>query len=220
VSGDDGREVGLPARIVLASANPKKAAELVAVLGERFGDRVEVVPRPPEVPEVVEDAADFEGNARLKAEALAAATGEWALADDSGLEVDALGGAPGVRSARFAGDDADDAANLAELIARLAPLAADDPGRRARFRCVLVLAAPPAAGEGPTEVVCHGTVEGRIAAVARGEAGFGYDPVFVPDEGDGRTFAEMAPGEKHAISHRGRALRSLARAVGGGSRRP
>jgi len=201
-----------PGRIVLASANPKKVAELVEVLAQRFGDAVELLPRPPEVPEVVEDAPDFEGNARLKAVALATATGEWALADDSGLEVDGLGGAPGVRSARYAAEGADDrpgdTANLSKLIADLATVGHDDPGRRARFRCVLVLAGP-----GGGELVCDGTVEGHISAVAKGSSGFGYDPVFVPDDGDGRTFAEMTAAEKHAISHRGRALAELVTAL-------
>lgn len=195
----------LPARIVLASANPRKAAELREVLGVVAGD-VEVLPRPEEVGEVVEDAPDFEGNARLKAVALAEATGEVALADDSGLQVDALGGAPGVRSARYAGDDATDAGNVELLLAELERVGAVDPSRRrARFRCVVVLRSP-----GGDEVVAAGSVEGVIAAAPSGSGGFGYDPVFVPDEGDGRTFAQMAAEEKHAVSHRGRALRDLA----------
>ncbi len=211
--------MGIPERIVVASANPKKAAELAAVLTARFGESCEVLPRPPEVPEVVEDAPDFEGNARLKAVALASATGEWALADDSGLEVDGLDGAPGVHSARFAGEEATDADNLAKLISALAELPHDHPGRRARFRCVIVLRSPGGTEHGDTpskivEVVTTGTVEGRISAVAKGEQGFGYDPVFVPEEGDGRTFAEMAPEEKHAISHRGRALAALVDRLG------
>jgi XTP/dITP diphosphohydrolase len=139
--------MAIPERIVVASANPKKATELAEVLRARFGDACEVLPRPPEVPEVIEDAPDFEGNARLKAIALAQATGEWALADDSGLEVDGLGGQPGVRSARFAGDEATDSDNLVRLIAELADLGHDDAGRRARFRCVLVLRSPAAETE-------------------------------------------------------------------------
>jgi XTP/dITP diphosphohydrolase len=192
----------LPPRIVVASANPKKAAELAALLAAL---PVEVVARPADVPEVVEDGETFLDNARLKAVALASATGDAALADDSGLEVDALDGAPGVHSARFSGDDATDAENVAHLLAELARLGADDPGaRRARFRCVLVLRRPDG-----TELTTSGTVEGHLAPSPAGDGGFGYDPVFVPDEGDGRTFAQMSATEKQAISHRGRALAEL-----------
>lgn len=192
----------LPERIVVASANPKKAAELAALLG---GFGVVVVPRPPEVPEVVEDAETFEGNARLKAVALAAATGQVALADDSGLVVDALGGAPGVRSARFAGESASDRDNIDRVLAELdARGAVDAETRTARFRCVLVLRWPDG-----SELVADGAVEGRLVHEPIGEGGFGYDPVFVPDDGDGRTFAQMSADEKQAISHRGRALRAL-----------
>lgn len=193
----------LPERIVVASANPKKAAELADLLGALD---VQVLARPPEVPDVVEDADTFEGNARLKAVALAAATGEVALADDSGLEVDALGGEPGVRSARYAGESASDADNVALVLAELERLGALDPGARtARFRCVLVLRRPDG-----TELVTSGAVEGNLLDSPRGDGGFGYDPIFVPAEGDGRTFAEMRAEEKQAISHRGRALRALA----------
>lgn len=188
--------------VVLASANPKKVAELREILGEVLDLR----PRPPlsEVPDVVEDAPDFVGNARLKAAALVDATGMASLADDSGLEVDALGGAPGVISARYAGEPTDDAANVARLLAELE--GHDDPAeRQARFRCVLVLQRPDG-----SEVVAEGTVEGHIAHSPRGDGGFGYDPVFVPDNGDpDLTFAEMDPAAKHAISHRGRALADL-----------
>lgn len=193
----------LPERIVVASANPKKAAELAELLGALD---VQVLARPPEVPDVVEDADTFEGNARLKAVALAAATGEVALADDSGLEVDALGGEPGVRSARYAGESASDADNVARVLAELERLGSLDPGARtARFRCVLVLRGPDG-----SELVTSGAVEGHLLDSPRGDGGFGYDPIFVPAEGDGRTFAEMSSAEKQAISHRGRALRALA----------
>lgn len=194
--------------MVLASANPEKVAELRAILG----DAIHLVARPPDVPEVVEDAATFVGNARLKAAALVAVTGLAALADDSGLEVDALDGAPGVRSARYAGDSATDADNVAELLAALADHP-DPADRRARFRCVVVLQRTDG-----TELVADGTAEGHIARSPRGAAGFGYDPVFVPDRParragdvavDDRTFAELAPAEKHAVSHRGRALAVL-----------
>ncbi len=193
----------LPERIVVASANPKKAAELADLLGALD---VQVLARPPEVPDVVEDADIFEGNARLKAVALAAATGEVALADDSGLEVDALGGEPGVRSARYAGESASDADNVQRVLTELDRVGANDPGSRsARFRCVLVLRWPDG-----TELVTDGSVEGHLIEAPRGRGGFGYDPIFVPAEGDGRTFAEMSHEEKQAISHRGRALRALA----------
>lgn len=206
--------MGLPSPIVLATTNQAKAVELSEVLaaaersrrglGRSDGDVLELLTRPPGIPEVVETAQDFEGNARLKAAALLEATGMASIADDSGLEVDHLGGAPGVHSARYAGEDADDAANVAKLLEALSDLPDGDPGRRARFRCVVVLMLP-----GTVAVTGHGTVEGRIVTEPRGSGGFGYDPVFVPDEGDGRTFAEMAPSDKNAISHRGRALWDL-----------
>ena len=187
--------------VVLASANPKKAGEIAEILG----DAVALVPRPPEVPDVVEDADTFEGNARLKAVALVEATGLAALADDSGLQVDALGGEPGVFSARYAGEGASDADNVTKLLAALKAAGAIEPAARtARFRAVLVLRRPDGA-----EVVTEGVVEGTIAPTPRGGGGFGYDPVFVPDDGDGRTFAEMDAAAKHAISHRGRSLRAL-----------
>lgn len=187
--------------VVLASANPKKAAEIAEILS----DRVALVPRPPEVPDVVEDADTFEGNARLKAVALVEVTGLAALADDSGLQVDALGGEPGVFSARYAGEGASDEDNVARLLRELDAVGAVEPSARtARFRAVLVLRRPDGA-----EVVVEGSVEGTIAAGPRGDGGFGYDPVFVPVDGDGRTFGEMGAAEKHAISHRGRALAAL-----------
>ncbi|WP_426572077.1 RdgB/HAM1 family non-canonical purine NTP pyrophosphatase [Aquihabitans sp. McL0605] len=185
--------------IVLASANPKKAAEIVEILGSHL----ELVPRPPEVPDVVEDDDTFEGNSRLKAVALVEATGLAAVADDSGLEVDALDGAPGVWSARYAGEGASDQDNVDKLLAALADRP-DPADRTARFRAVVVLRYPDG-----SEVVAAGAVEGHIAEAPRGPGGFGYDPVFIPVDGDGRTFGEMSQDEKHAISHRGRALRSL-----------
>lgn len=191
------------APLVLASANPKKVAELREILASHdLG--YELVARPDDVAHVVEDAPDFVGNARLKAAALVAATGFAALADDSGLEVVALDGEPGVRSARFAGEDASDADNVELLLSRLSDLGVAVGERTARFRCVIVLQHPDG-----TEVVADGAVEGTIVDEPRGDSGFGYDPVFVPTEGDGRTFAQMSAAEKHEISHRGRALRSL-----------
>ena len=199
----DGRA---PRRLVLASANPDKVKEIVAVLSASLP--VELVPRPDGVPEVVEDADTLVGNARLKARALVAATGMAAVADDTGLEVDALDGAPGVYSARYAGEDATYADNVAKLLSELGALANGGGARTARFRTVALAAFPDG-----TEVWAEGVVEGTIAHEARGAGGFGYDPVFVPAEGGGRTFAEMIPDAKHAISHRGRAFRSLAAAL-------
>jgi len=184
--------------LVMASANPHKVSEIAEILG----DAVEVLPRPPEIGDVVEDAPTLEGNARLKAVAIADATGRAAVADDTGLEVDALDGAPGVRSARFAGEAAVDADNVALLLRRLAGLG--DAARTARFRTVALVRHPDG-----SEVIATGVVEGTIAAAPRGSSGFGYDPVFVPIDGDGRTFAEMTSAEKHEISHRGRAFRQL-----------
>lgn len=190
-------------RIVCASANPAKVAEIEDILG---AVGIELIARPAHVGDVVEDAETLEGNARLKAVAISTATGDAALADDTGLEVDALDGAPGVRSARYAGESGDSAANVEKLLAELERVGAITiDQRRARFRTVILLREPDG-----SESIAVGTVEGHIATAPRGDAGFGYDPVFVPDEADGRTFAEMAGEEKHAISHRGRALRAMA----------
>ena len=183
-------------RLVCASANPDKVAEIQAILG----DVVELLPRPDDVPDVVEDADTLEGNARLKAAAIVGATGTAAVADDTGLEVVALGGAPGVRTARFAGEDATYADNRAELLRRLA--GRDD--RRARFRTVAMVVWPDG-----RELAVEGVCDGTITAAERGARGFGYDAVFAPEDADGRTFAEMSDDEKHAISHRGRAFRAL-----------
>lgn len=191
-----------PLRLVLATANPHKATEIRSILATA-GVPVELVPRPAEVPDVVEDADTLEGNARLKAVALVEATGLPALADDTGLEVDALGGEPGVRSARYAGEPADDARNVALVLDRMA--AARRASRTARFRTVVVLRWPDG-----RELQGVGTVEGVVADAPAGDGGFGYDPIFRPAGGGGRTFAEMAPEEKDALSHRGRALRALA----------
>jgi len=192
-----------PARIVLATANAGKHAELVGLLA----GRIEVLARPPEIPEVVEDAGTLAGNARLKARSIVAATGEVALADDTGLEVDALEGRPGVDTSSFGGVDHDDDRNIARLLLELRGV---PPAQRtARFRTVLVLVAPDG-----RELVTEGVVEGTVAEKRSGVEGFGYDPVFVPDEGDGRTFARMTRAEKSAISHRGRALRALVAALG------
>jgi XTP/dITP diphosphohydrolase len=198
---------GAALRLVLASANPDKAAEIAAVLADALA--VELIPRPPEVPDVVEDGATLLDNARLKAVALVAATGQAAVADDTGLEVAALGGAPGVYSARYAGEDVTYADNVAKLLSELGALPDRGGERAARFRTVALAAFPDG-----SELWAEGVVEGTIAPKAQGDGGFGYDPVFVPAEGGGRTFAEMTPAEKHTISHRGRAFRSLASLLG------
>jgi XTP/dITP diphosphohydrolase len=189
-------------KFVLATANPDKAAEIRAVLLDAGLD-VELVPRPDDVPEVDETGSTLEENARLKATALCEATGLPAVADDTGLEVDALGGAPGVYSARYAGEEATYADNVHKLLRELAGV--DTPGRTARFSTVALARWPDG-----REVAAIGDVEGVIAPAARGDGGFGYDPLFVPVEGDGRTFAEMSADEKHWVSHRGRAFRTLA----------
>lgn len=189
---------------MLATANPDKAVEIASLLGDRF----ELVPRPAEVGEVVEDADTLEGNARLKAMALCEATGEPAVADDTGLEVDAIGGAPGVRSARFAGPRATYSDNVRRLLGELDGVPRGD--RTARFRTVALVRWPDG-----REVVAEGVVEGRITDAPVGAGGFGYDPVFVPDHpaAGGRTFAQLTPADKHSIGHRGRAFGALAAAL-------
>ena len=182
-------------QFVLASANKDKAKEIAAIL-----DGFDLVPRPDGVPDVEETEDTLEGNARLKAVALMEATGLPAIADDTGLEVDALDGAPGVYSARYSGEHATYADNVNKLHAAMVGAAT----RTARFRTVALAAFPDG-----TEVVAHGVVEGVIADEPRGTDGFGYDPLFIP-EGSDKTFAEMTREEKHAISHRGRAFRALA----------
>jgi XTP/dITP diphosphohydrolase len=192
--------------LILATANPDKAREIVAIVAATAGDAVELRPRPAEVTEVEETGDTLEENARLKAQALVEATGLPAIADDTGLEVDALGGAPGVYSARFAGEHATYDDNVDKLLAELASVGASgDAGRRARFRCVAIACFPDRG-----DIVAHGVAEGVIAPARRGRAGFGYDPVFVPDGGDGRTYAEMTMAQKSALSHRGKAFRALA----------
>ena len=185
-------------KLVLATANPDKTRELAALL-EGF----EVVPRPAGVPDVDETEDTLEGNARLKAVAVMQATGEPAVADDTGLEVDALGGRPGVYAARYAGPGASYADNVAKLLEELAGVAR--PARTARFRTVAVARFPDG-----REIVAEGWVRGTIADAPAGHGGFGYDSVFAPAGGDGRTFAQMTQAEKAAVSHRGRALRALA----------
>lgn len=192
---------GLP-RLVCASANPDKVAEIAQLLD----GLVDLVPRPDSVPDVIEDADTLVGNARLKALAICEATGAPAVSDDTGLEVDHLGGAPGVWTARFAGEGATYADNRAKMLSVLDGVTA--AGRTARFRTVVMVRWPDG-----TELVCEGVCEGTIAEAERGARGFGYDPLFIPADGDGRTFAEMTDDEKHAVSHRGRAFRALVEAL-------
>jgi XTP/dITP diphosphohydrolase len=186
-------------RVVVASHNPDKIAEIEAVLAI-LSDPVEVV-RGHQWPEIEETEPTLEGNALLKARTVRDHTGLPALADDTGLEVAALGGLPGVRTARYSGPDATYASNVAKLLADLG----DATDRRARFRTAVALAA--ADGE---ELVVVGELVGSIATAPRGDGGFGYDPVF---EVDGRTLAEIGIDEKNRMSHRARALRALADAL-------
>ncbi len=193
-------------KLLLASNNAKKLRELVAILS---GDSIQVA-TPIDVgglPEVVEDAPTFRGNAAKKAISAALHTGMWSLADDSGLEVDALDGAPGVLSARFAGVHGDDAANNELLLAKMRDV--PEARRGARFLCALALSRP----DGSLAAEIQGVARGRILRAARGTRDFGYDPLFLFTEPGfaqtGRSFAELEPDEKSEVSHRGRALRAL-----------
>ena len=178
-------------RIVLATGNPHKVDEVAHILGPRWlVDHRD--------PAVEETGATFEENALLKARAVTSATGELSVADDSGIEVDALQGRPGIHSARWTEED--------DWIPRLLRELGNTTGAARSARYVSAAAAVWPDGR---ELVVRGMVEGRVADRPRGTGGFGYDPIFVPDEGDGRTFGEMSPDEKHAMSHRGRAFREL-----------
>jgi len=203
-------------RVVVATANAHKLTEIARLVdADALG--ITFVPMGDlGVPSPVEDGETFAANALLKARACAAATGLPSIADDSGIAVDALGGAPGVRSARFAGEGAGDAENNLLLLVRLAAAGADTPEqRRAAFVCAAALVLPDG-----SEHVTQGRMEGHVVDAPRGEGGFGYDPLFVADATtDGRTNGQLAPAEKDAISHRAEALRALAphlaRALGG-----
>ncbi|MCB5906170.1 non-canonical purine NTP pyrophosphatase [Streptomyces pinistramenti] len=186
-------------QVVLATANPAKALEMAALLD----GCLELLPRPPWLPDVIEDGATVEENAHLKATAVAMATGLPAIADDTVMEVASLGGAPGLRSGRYAGEKASDAENVAKVLAELAGVAA--PRREARVRTVALLRYPDG-----RRMFNEGVTLGRIAERPYGDSGFGYDTVFVPDEGDGRTLGQMTPQEKAALYCRGRAFRGLA----------
>ncbi len=191
-------------RAVVASLNRAKAREIGEILvGEGLGFEVVPLADFPDVTLPPETGDTFAENALLKAGAAARATGLPAIADDSGLEVDALGGEPGVTSARYAGEGASDADRYCKVLALLADV--PDERRTARFRCAAVFVSPEGA-----ELLAEETCEGRIAREPAGAGGFGYDPIFVP-EGHGVSMAQLTPEQKHAISHRGRALRALAR---------
>lgn len=197
--------------LMLATRNAKKRREIVDILGDlplELGDLSDQ----PDVPEVEETGTTFEENARLKAVAVAKATGAWALGEDSGLVVPALKGRPGVYSARYAGNQSDDAANNAKLLAELGPL--PDDRREAYYVCTAALADP----SGEVKAVVDGQCHGVILREPRGTGGFGYDPLFLIPEFH-QTFGELSPRVKHALSHRARALTRLrpvlARILGG-----
>jgi XTP/dITP diphosphohydrolase len=183
-----------PPRLILATRNTHKTAEIRAILGDRF--EVLDVSSFPECPQIEETGTTFLENARLKALGISRRIAGWVLADDSGLEVDALGGAPGVGSSSFGGQEGNHLLNNARLLAEMAGQTA----RRARFRCTMVLAR-----DGLEQAHFSGTVEGRIIEEARGEHGFGYDPLFIPDDYE-KTFAELGEDVKNTLSHRARAL--------------
>ncbi|MCL1888585.1 MAG: RdgB/HAM1 family non-canonical purine NTP pyrophosphatase [Kiritimatiellaeota bacterium] len=187
-------------KLLLASRNRHKLAEFRAILGPGVLSTDDI----PGLPEIEETAETFEGNAILKARGLALASGLWTLADDSGLEVDFLDGAPGVRSARYAGENATDADNLQKLLDAMRGV----KNRSARFRCALALSSP----DGQTRTV-SGACEGRLAETPRGANGFGYDPLFIPD-GHTSTFAELPAETKNALSHRARAIHAAKKAWG------
>jgi XTP/dITP diphosphohydrolase len=194
--------------IVLASNNAGKVREIAELLAP---ERIRIIPQGElGIPEAEENGLTFVENAILKARHAARASGLPAIADDSGLEVDALAGAPGIYSARFAGPGASDADNLAKLLELLADV--PDDQRTARFQCLMVYLRQ---AEDPTPLICQGTWEGRILRAPVGENGFGYDPVFlVPEEG--RSAAELPAATKNRLSHRGQALTRLVRALRGG----
>ena len=189
-------------KILLATGNRKKAVEIVAILKEKGGADLEFASLAdfPDLPPAVEDGDTFLANARKKAHPAARATGMPTLGEDSGLEVEALGWAPGIYSARYSGEDAADGENTAKLLRELEKVPTGKRG--ARYRCVAVLAFPDG-----REEVTEGSCEGEIGREPRGSGGFGYDPVFIAP--DGRMMAELTPDEKAAISHRGKALRLM-----------
>ena len=189
-------------RLVVASGNAHKTTEIRRILGD-FVESVEDLSEYPEIGEIEETGVTFEENAAIKALAVGRALGDkaWVISDDSGLEVDALGGAPGVYSARYSGAGASDADNRVKLLEQMAGF----DSRSARFRCVMVLASG-----GQKVAVFEGVVEGEIARAEKGEQGFGYDSLFIPD-GHCETFGELPPEVKNSMSHRGRALEQFKR---------
>ncbi len=185
--------------MILATGNRHKLAEMVELL-----PGLELQPLPPEVELPPEDGESFEANALIKARAAREATGEAVIADDSGIAAEDLGGAPGIYSARYAGEGASDEVNLAKLLREVDAVGGD---RRAAYVCALVLI-----DSDGVEHVFEARCEGRLLRAGRGEGGFGYDPAFVPDDtgpDDERTFSELSVAEKHEVSHRGRAARLL-----------
>ncbi len=184
-------------RLILATRNAHKTAEIRAMIGDRF-EVVDATAFPdfPDFPEIEETGTTFLENARLKAEGISRRIDGWVLSDDSGLEVDALGGAPGVWSSSFGGEEGNHAKNNARLLAEMA----GKPDRGARFRCTMVLARG-----GVEQANFSGTVEGRLVDSPHGAGGFGYDPLFIP-KGHGQTFAELGEEIKNTLSHRSRAL--------------
>ena len=165
--------------------------------------KIELLPRPPEIPEIIEDAPDLQGNAHLKAQGIMEATGKPAIADDTGLEVEALNGEPGVLSARYAGPHAGPEDNIKKLLCELSDVPMVQRG--ARFRTVIVVLWPD-----ETFITAQGIVSGKIALSPAGTLGFGYDSIFLPSEIPGKTFGEISDSEKNQISHRGRALKQIA----------
>lgn len=198
-------------KLVLATRNRGKVRELSELLAP-VGVEVVSLDSYPDVPEVEEDGNTFKANAVKKALAVSGATGQVALADDSGLEVDYLGGAPGVRSARFAGEEKDDRANNEKLLRLMKNVPPEK--RTARFKCVVALATP-----GGQVFTTEGACEGFIGTAPRGEKGFGYDPLFMVPE-YGKTFAELELDIKNRISHRGRAFALAAEIIAGIAREP
>ena len=190
----------MPSRLVIATHNVKKAGEMLTILGERF-PRLELLTLADfdGAPEPEETGATYAENAAIKAESAAALTGEWCLADDAGLEIDAMDGAPGLYSKRFGGEDLPFPEKIAMILANLQNAAT----RAARFRCCVALAHPGL----PTRVL-EATCEGRIAEAPSGGGGFGYDPIFYLPE-RGRTMAKLTAAEKNAVSHRGKVLRAF-----------
>jgi XTP/dITP diphosphohydrolase len=191
-----------PPRLILATRNAHKTAEIRAMIGDHF----EILDATvfPDFPEIEETGTTFLENARLKAEGISKVVEGWVLSDDSGLEVDALEGAPGVWSSSYGGEEGNHAKNNTRLLAEMA----DKDDRRARFRCTMVLARG-----GQEQANFSGTVEGRIVDALKGKLGFGYDPLFIPG-GHEQTFAELGDGVKNSLSHRSRALAQIVEFLG------